>query len=115
VILEALNSGVSRLPITAGQFPQVSGLTMSVDVKAAAGDRVHDVRIKGEPLEPQRIYSVALTDYQLQGGDSYGMFKDQPVLIGPEAGPLLVTALEKYIAAHGEVNPRLEGRIRISR
>src|SRR6185436_14034788 len=28
VVLEALNSGVSKLPAAAGQFPQVSGLTM---------------------------------------------------------------------------------------
>src|SRR5262249_58569682 len=31
VLLAALNSGVSKLPGGAGQFPQVSGLTMKVD------------------------------------------------------------------------------------
>jgi len=38
VILQALNSGVSKLPATAGQFPQVSGLTMRVDLSAVETD-----------------------------------------------------------------------------
>jgi 2',3'-cyclic-nucleotide 2'-phosphodiesterase (5'-nucleotidase family) len=45
LVLAALNSGVSKLPASAGQFPQVSGLTMVVDRNGPAGDRVRDVRV----------------------------------------------------------------------
>ena len=51
VVLDALNHGVEALPNAAGQFPQVSGLTMVVDTKAAAGNRVRDVRVNGAPLD----------------------------------------------------------------
>ena len=30
VVLKALESGVSKVPASAGQFPQISGMTMTV-------------------------------------------------------------------------------------
>ena len=113
VILAALNHGVSKLPQTAGQFPQISGLTMRVDVAAAEGDRVRDVRVGGVALDPERTYTIAIADFMLNGGDGYTMFAGQRVLTSPEAGDLLVIALEKYIVAKREVAPEVEGRIRI--
>lgn len=114
VVLEALNNGVSKLPATAGQFPQVSGLTITVDA-GAAGNRVRDVRIDGRPLDLDRTYTVAIADYMLAGGDGYAMFAGQKVLTGPESGNLIVSALEQYIAARHEIAPAVEGRIAISR
>jgi 2',3'-cyclic-nucleotide 2'-phosphodiesterase (5'-nucleotidase family) len=111
IVLQALNSGVSKLPATAGQFPQVSGLTLRVAPDAAVGRRVSDVRVGGQPLDPDKIYTAAITDYMLMGGDDYTMFANQPVLIGPEGGDLIVTALEKYLTARGEVAPAADGRI----
>jgi 5'-nucleotidase len=113
VVLEALNSGVSRLPASAGQFPQVSGLTMTVDRGAPVGDRVRDVRIGGQPLQADKNYTLAIPDYILKGGDGYTMFAGQPVLVGPEAGNMLVAALEKYVISHREIAPKVEGRITI--
>ena len=114
VILAALNHGVSKLPQTAGQFPQISGLTMRVDVAAAAGDRVRDVRVGGAALEPDKTYTLAIADFMLNGGDGYTMFAGQRVLTAPETGDTLVTALEKYITAQREVAPKVEGRIKIA-
>ena len=111
VVLAALNNGVSRLPATAGQFPQVSGIIMRVDRGAPPGDRVRDVRVHGEPLDLNKTYSVAIADYMLEGGDGYTMFAGQRVLVGPEAGDLIATALEKYVAAKHEIAPAVEGRI----
>ena len=115
VIHAALNSGVARLPASEGRFPQVSGLTMRVDATAPPANRVTEVRIDGQPLDADKIYTIAMTDYQLKGGDGYDMFADQRVLVGPESGPLVATALEKYVAARGEVSPQIEGRITITR
>src|SRR5262249_14428402 len=56
VIMAALNHGVSKLPASAGQFPQLSGLTMMVDPRRPAGDRVTDVRVAGQPLDPNKTY-----------------------------------------------------------
>jgi 2',3'-cyclic-nucleotide 2'-phosphodiesterase (5'-nucleotidase family) len=115
VLLAALNHGVARLPTAAGQFPQVSGLTMRVDAAAPPGDRVRDVRVGGQPLDAARTYSIALADYVLNGGDGYDMFAGQRVVVTPEAGTLVSTAIEQYLAAHNPFAPKVEGRIAIAR
>jgi 5'-nucleotidase len=114
VVLRALESGVSKLPAAAGQFPQVSGLKMDVDHAAAPGHRVSRVTIGGEPFDPSRTYTIAIPDFVLKGGDGYTMFAGQRVLIGPEAGELVANALEKYVAAKHEISPAIDGRIVIS-
>src|SRR5262249_8095047 len=65
VLLQGLNSGVAKLPQAAGQFPQVSGLTMVVDRNAPASGRVRDVTINGQPLDPSKIYTLAIPDFVL--------------------------------------------------
>jgi 5'-nucleotidase len=115
IVLQALESGVSKLPGTAGQFPQVSGLTMRVNASGAVGSRVSNVTIGGQPLDPNKTYTVALTDYQLKGGDDYGMFTKQRVLTNAEAGDLIVSAIEKYLTERKDVAPAIDGRITIVR
>ena len=115
VIVAALEHGVSRLPLSAGQFPQVSGLTFRVNPDASAGARVSDVRVQDAPLEPDRVYTLAVPDFLVAGGDGYTMFKGQKVLVGPEAGPTMAAALERYIAERREIAPEVEGRIVIAK
>jgi 5'-nucleotidase len=113
VIAEALRHGVSRLPAAAGQFPQVSGLTMEVHPESP--DRVRNVRVRNTPLDPERTYSVAMPNYLLTGGDGYGMFGAAKVIVRPESGELVVSALEKYVAARRTVSPAIEKRITVVR
>lgn len=111
VLLEALNRGVSKLPAVAGQFPQVSGMRMTVDRSAPPASRVRDVTVNGQPLDPARSYTLAIPDFVLKGGDDYTMFAGQKVLVGPETGDLLVTALEHFVASKGDVTQQIDGRI----
>lgn len=115
VVLQALNHGVSRLPTAAGQFPQVSGLTMRVDLKGPVGERVKDVKVQGQPIDSDRLYTVAIPDFVWLGGDGYTMFAGQRVLVGPESGTSMVSALENYVVGRGEIAPTVEGRIAITR
>lgn len=111
VVVQALEHGVSKLPATAGHFPQVSGLTLRVDPNAPAGNRVRDVLVGGKPIDPKATYTLALPDFLLKGGDGYAMFAAQRVLIAPEAGRLLVEALEKRVAEQKTIAPTIDGRI----
>jgi 5'-nucleotidase len=115
VVLQALNSGVSKLPAAAGQFPQIAGIAMHVDASRPPGDRVRDVTVQGRPLDLNKRYTVAMPDYVLLGGDGYDMFAAEEILVRPESGTRMAQALEQYIAARGEVGPSIEGRIRMSR
>jgi len=111
LVLDVLNHGVDALPNAGGQFPQVSGLTMVVDTQAAEGHRVHDVRVNGAPLDPNKTYTVAIPDFLLKAGDGYTMFSGARVLVGPEAGNLITTALEHYVADKKIVGADVDSRI----
>ncbi len=113
VILDALNHGVGSLPAPDGRFPQVSGLTMTVEQSAPRGNRVRDVKVNGQPLDPNKVYTVAMPDFVLKEGDGYTMFTGQPVQVGPEAGNLISDALEQFVTAKSEIAPAIEGRITI--
>jgi 2',3'-cyclic-nucleotide 2'-phosphodiesterase (5'-nucleotidase family) len=115
VLLDALTYGVSRLPATAGLFPQVSGLTMTVDLRVPVAERVKNVMVGGRPLEPSRTYTLALPGYLLTGGDGYTMFTGSKILIGPESGALLATAVEHFLTSMQTLEPKTSKRITIMR
>ena len=90
-ILDALEFGVSKLPEVSGGFPQVSGITYRVNaeipssvrtdeknlfVSVDGARRVSDVRIGGEEIIPEQEYTIAASDFLLDGGDGYTMFSD---------------------------------------
>src|SRR5262245_5704251 len=114
-VLAVLESGVSKLPAAAGQFPQVSGLTFTVEPRAPAGRRVSDVKVGGADLDPGRAYTLVVPDFMLEGGDGYTMLAGERVLVGRETGTVIAVALENYIKAQREVKPAIEGRIRMLR
>jgi 5'-nucleotidase len=115
VILAALNHGVGRLGESVGRFPQVSGITFRVDPAAPAGNRIREAKVGGQPLDPARVYSLAVGDYMLRGGDGYTMLAAAKVVVGPESGNTLADVLERHIRATGKVAPVVEGRIVIAR
>jgi 5'-nucleotidase/UDP-sugar diphosphatase len=115
LLLEALNFGVSKLPATAGHFPQISGMTMTVDLTVPPSERVTNVMIDGKPLDLNATYTVALPDYMLTGGDGYTMLKQAKVLVTGEAGELMVSAVEKYLTGLGAFTATLDKRITIIR
>ncbi len=114
-IRAALENGASRMPMTDGRFVQVSGLSYRVAPAATPGSRIREITIGGQSLDATRTYTVAITDYQIAGGDGFEMFRNQRVLVGPESGPLIVSALEKYVVARGTISPAVEGRITVIR
>ncbi len=115
-LLRMLNIGVGNLPaVTSGQFPAVSGMTFRVVLANRAGDRVRDLRVNGTPMEPAKTYTMALPNYVLNGGDSYEAMKSSlRVLVDAEQGPLVVSALERYVGGR-EINPKVDGRIAIEK
>jgi inosine-uridine nucleoside N-ribohydrolase len=113
-VIDALNHGFGRLGESTGRFPQVAGIRFEVDPERPAGDRVHEIVVGTTPLEKDRLYTVAIGDYMLAGGDGYTMFASARVTVGPEQGNMLVTALENLVSDVGQVDPGNEGRIRFA-
>ena len=95
-ILDALELGCSKLPAESGGFLHVSGMTYTIDlnvestvkldengmfVSVEGERRVKDVTVGGEPLDPEKTYTLASHNYKLKDcGDGYSMFADNVFL-----------------------------------
>ncbi|WP_128425195.1 5'-nucleotidase C-terminal domain-containing protein [Gudongella oleilytica] len=104
----AIEHGVKDFPAPAGQFPHVSGMKYTFDAGKPAGERVTEVMIGDEALDPAKTYKVVTNDFMAVGGDGYTMFANKP-FVGE--GGLLSDVLMEYIEANPEINPAVEGRI----
>ena len=82
-LLQALENGVSKYPALEGRFPHVSNITFEFDPQLPAGSRVnpHTVTVAGVPLEREKLYKVAMTNYIADGKDGYDPFKQGHHLI----------------------------------
>ena len=111
----ALEHGVSRAAEDAepGGFPQVSGIQFSFDASRPAGERIADLTINGQPLDPAKKYTVATTTFLgLDGGDGYSMLKDATLVVPPEQAPLDSEVLQRAISSVQSIAPKVEGRIK---
>ena len=111
-LLAALENGVSQVEKGAGRFPQVSGMTVVYDASAAAGSRVTKVMIGGAPLQPDKLYRVAVNDYMLGGGDGYTSLGGGRVIINSGGGALVANDVMAFVEKAGTVKPTVDGRIK---
>ena len=95
-IIDALEWGARSIPGENGGFIQVSGLSYEVDLSVesscesdaegmfagiSGNYRVKNVRVGDEPIDPERMYTVASTDYLLlNNGDGHTAFKGANVI-----------------------------------
>lgn len=113
-LLEALEAACSTCPEPLGAFPQVSGITFTIDAgmpyvkgaqypdstyfaPAAPGARVKDVKVNGEPLSLTKEYTIATNDFTAAGGDTYYAFKRANLTNSVSTGISLEDALIEYI------------------
>ena len=104
-IEEVLNHSISLGPGLTGGFLQLSGLSFVIGLSGP-----QDIRVQGKPLQRERYYSIAITDFMLAGGDGYGHFRNGRNQL---LHPLLIRALLlDYLKENKEISPAVEGRIR---
>ena len=109
-ILASLENGVSEIEEGGGRFPQVAGMSYAFDASKPAGERISDVMVGGEPLDPERMYGVVSNDFMRRGGDGYSAFADNAE-DAYDYGPGLEQVLADYIGAQGAVTPTIDNRI----
>lgn len=115
VIRAAFEHGVASIGVEAqpGRFPQVSGLRFEYDARRKPGARVTSITINGKPLDDKRTYTLATTNYvAIDAGDGYDMFRNVPLVTGPEQGPSETDILLKAIASAPSIGPKTDGRIK---
>ena len=112
-ILEALEAATYCSPSALGAFPQVSGITFTLDTTspykngapygtyyrcANPGTRIKDVTIGGIPLDLERTYTIATNDFSAAGGDTYYSFQEAYQENGYLTGVSLEDTLIDYTA-----------------
>ena len=109
--VEALENGASQMEEGAGRFPQVAGVTFTVDPAAEPGSRISEVMVGGEPIDPEKVYGVVSNNYVRNGGDGYAMFKD--AMNAYDYGPDLADVTAEYLAENAPYTPYTDGRITV--
>ena len=73
---EVLEHSVGYYPAEFGGFLQISGFTFDFDPTLTRGSRVSNVMVGSAPLDENKVYTVASSDFVFSGGDGYALFKN---------------------------------------
>lgn len=97
-----------------GRFPQISGFRYEYDVAKPVGSRVVSVTIDGQPLNEAKTYTLATSDFLVQGGDGYTMLKEAKPLTTAADAPKDSEVFEAAIKAspNATIAPVTDGRIK---
>ena len=101
VIYEMLEHSVFGYPAAFGGFLNVSGLTFTFDPTLPVGQRVSEVYVNDDPLDVNKTYTLAATDFILAGGDDYTMLKDSKIIGEFETGESMVIDYMNQIGMSG--------------
>ncbi len=110
-LLQAMENGLAQVPVPAGRFPQVSGIKLVFDPKRPMRSRVISMEVAGKPVEPARIYRIAILDFLARGGDDYITFREAKRVTPDADAPLLANEVIAYLKSLGVVRIKPEGRI----
>lgn len=110
-LLAAMENGLAQVPVPAGRFPQVSGIKLVFDPKQPMRKRVVAMEVAGKPLEPSKVYRVAILDFLARGGDDYVTFRAAKRVTPDADAPLLANEVTNYLKSLGVVRTAVEGRI----
>ena len=108
---ETLEQGLAGLERGGGGYLHVSGARVTYDPHRPIGQRVLGVEVDGAPLDPAQIYTLAVVDYVVGGGDGITALRDARVLIDAVAAPQLAEVVLDAVIEAGTVSPRVDGRL----
>jgi len=83
--------------IPAYNFDIAEGVTYELDISKPIGQRIQNLRFRGQPLAPSRKLRLATNNYRVNGGGGYSMYKDAPVVYrsSEEIRELIIDWLER--------------------
>lgn len=91
--LEKYLAVVANKKVDSGAYAQFANVSLVAD-----GKGVSDVKIKGEPLQADKIYRLALLSFNATGGDDYPIVSDRPSYVN--TGFVDAEVLKQYIEKH---------------
>lgn len=91
--LEKYLAVVANKKVDSGAYAQFANVSLVAD-----GQSVSDVKIKGEPLQADKTYRLALLSFNATGGDDYPIVSDRPSYVN--TGFVDAEVLKQYIEKH---------------
>ena len=61
-------------------FDMAEGVTYDLDLTKPFGQRIQNLKFKGQPLSPTQKLRVVTNNYRVNGGGGFTMFKNAPVV-----------------------------------
>jgi 2',3'-cyclic-nucleotide 2'-phosphodiesterase (5'-nucleotidase family) len=110
-IWQAVENGLSAIEEVKGRFPHVSGMEVTYDSEKQSGSRVSSIQVGGRPLELDRVYSLATTDYLAQGGDGYSSLVKAQEYNNKNVVPLVSDIVINEILISGNISPEVGQRL----
>jgi 5'-nucleotidase len=86
-LYQGLEMGVSKYPALEGRYPQVSGITFEFNPLRPQLERINPqtITVAGKPIDMQKTYRLAVTDYLANGKDGYETFAGKKHFIESES------------------------------
>jgi 5'-nucleotidase/UDP-sugar diphosphatase len=84
---------VANKQVDSGAYAQLANVSLTAD-----GSSVHDVKIKGEPLQADKTYRMATLSFNATGGDGYPVITSMPGYVN--TGFVDAEVLKQYIEKH---------------
>lgn len=78
-------------------FDVAQGVSYDIDITKPVGQRIQNLKFKGQPLPMTQKLKVVTNNYRVNGGGGYTMFKDAPVVYrsSAEVRELIIDWVEK--------------------
>lgn len=94
-------------------FDMAEGVSYEIDVTKPFGQRILNLKFKGQPLDPNRKLRVVTNNYRVNGGGGFNMYKDAPVIYrsSEEVRELIIDWVErnKTVPTQANTNWRIVG------
>jgi 2',3'-cyclic-nucleotide 2'-phosphodiesterase/3'-nucleotidase len=87
-------------------FDVAEGVSYDIDITKPVGQRIQNLKFKGQPLSPTQKLRVVTNNYRVNGGGGFTMFKNAPVVYrsSAEVRELIIDWVEKHKSIPTETN-----------
>jgi 2',3'-cyclic-nucleotide 2'-phosphodiesterase/3'-nucleotidase len=84
--------------IPAYNFDMAEGVTYDLDITKPFGQRIQNLRFRGQPVRMDQKFRLATNNYRVNGGGGYAMYKDAPVVYrsSEEIRELIIDWVERH-------------------